>query len=98
MLAAVVLALVVPGEVYARGWPKPAAGRSQSGDPEVIFTFDDGPHEKWSGKILDTLAAHRVKAIFYWVGHRVDGGRLAPRRREIVERAIREGHLIGNHT
>ena len=37
----------------------------------MIFTFDDGPHEKWSAKILDTLAAHRVNAIFYWVGHRV---------------------------
>jgi peptidoglycan/xylan/chitin deacetylase (PgdA/CDA1 family) len=90
---------LAPGEASARGWPTPAAGESRSGDPEVIFTFDDGPHEKWSGQILDTLAAHRVSAIFYWVGHRIEGGRRGiQRRRKLVDRAIRDGHLIGNHT
>jgi peptidoglycan/xylan/chitin deacetylase (PgdA/CDA1 family) len=94
-----VFGALAPGEAMARGWPTPAAGESQSGDPEVIFTFDDGPHEKWSEQILDALAAHQVSAIFYWVGHRVEGGRRGiQRRRELVERAIRDGHLIGNHT
>lgn len=102
MFVAALVALsgaLVPGEASARGWPRPAAGVSRSGDPEVIFTFDDGPHEKWSGQILDTLAAHRVSAIFYWVGHRIENGRRGQqRRRKLVDRAIRDGHLIGNHT
>ncbi|HWM85673.1 MAG TPA: polysaccharide deacetylase family protein [Kofleriaceae bacterium] len=98
MLAAILVWLVAPGEVRA-GWPRPAAGESMSGDPEVIFTFDDGPHEKWSSYILDTLALHRVSAIFYWVGHRVEGRRrFYKRRKALVDRAVREGHLIGNHT
>jgi peptidoglycan-N-acetylglucosamine deacetylase len=99
LLAGAIIALVAPGEVRA-GWPRPAAGESQSGDPEVIFTFDDGPHEKWSAYILDVLAAHKVSAIFYWVGHRVEGRRRAvkKRRRALVDRAVRDGHLIGNHT
>jgi peptidoglycan/xylan/chitin deacetylase (PgdA/CDA1 family) len=80
-------------------WPHPAAGRSATGDPEVIFTFDDGPDEKWTGQILDTLAAHRVQAIFYWVGRGVVKRRPADaRRKAMVERATAEGHLIGNHT
>lgn len=80
-------------------WPKPAAGASQSGGPEVIFTFDDGPHEKYTGRILDELAAHHVQAIFYWVGRRVLHDRPKDRvRKALVARAIREGHLIGNHT
>jgi len=80
-------------------WPKPAAGPSVSGGPEVIFTFDDGPHEKYTRRILDALAAHQVQAIFYWVGRRVTHDRPVDRvRKALVARAIREGHLIGNHT
>lgn len=85
-------------EAHAR-WPVPAAGLSESGDPEVIFTFDDGPHHKWGAQILDTLKAHGISAIFYWVGHRVDSRCKRGRRRHaLVDRAVREGHLIGNHT
>jgi peptidoglycan/xylan/chitin deacetylase (PgdA/CDA1 family) len=101
VLAAVVVALAVPAEARP-GWPRPAAGESHSGDPEVIFTFDDGPHERYSAMILDTLAKHGINAIFYWVGHRVDDHRRDSkkrrRRRALVERAITDGHLIGNHT
>lgn len=80
-------------------WPKPAAGASQSGGPEVIFTFDDGPHEEYTKRILDELAAHHVQAIFYWVGRRILHDRPKDRvRKALVARAIREGHLIGNHT
>jgi peptidoglycan/xylan/chitin deacetylase (PgdA/CDA1 family) len=101
VLAALLAGMAAPGELRA-DWPRPAAGRSQSGDPEVVFTFDDGPHEKFSDTILDTLAAHRVSAVFYWVGHRIDNHRRDSRkrraRRALIRRAIREGHLIGNHT
>ncbi len=80
-------------------WPKPAAGPSQSGGPEVVFTFDDGPHEVYTGRILDALAAHHVQAIFYWVGRRVLHDRPVDRvRKALVARAVREGHLVGNHT
>ncbi len=101
MLAAVVVALAVPAEARP-SWPRPAAGESHSGDPEVIFTFDDGPHERYSAMILDTLARHGVSAIFYWVGHRIDDHRRDSkkrrRRRVLIQRAIDDGHLIGNHT
>lgn len=80
-------------------WPKPAAGPSQSGGPEVVFTFDDGPHELFTGRILDALAAHHVQAIFFWVGRRVLHDRPLDRvRKALVARAVREGHLVGNHT
>jgi peptidoglycan/xylan/chitin deacetylase (PgdA/CDA1 family) len=101
VLAVALLAQTVPSEARPP-WPTPAAGESESGDPEVIFTFDDGPHETWSARILDTLAAHHVSAIFYWVGHRIDNHRRDTKKREVrrvlVQRAISEGHLIGNHT
>ena len=98
--AATLVALTGPAQAEARShWPTPAAGESQSGDPEVVFTFDDGPHEKWSAQILDALAAHHVRATFFWVGRRVEGDRAGTnKRRALVARAVREGHVIGNHT
>jgi peptidoglycan/xylan/chitin deacetylase (PgdA/CDA1 family) len=80
-------------------WPQPAAGPSASGDPEVVFTFDDGPHETYTAEILDELARRRIHAIFFWVGHRVEDTRRGyDKRRELVARAIREGHIVANHT
>jgi len=61
---------------------------------EVLFTFDDGPNPKTTPKLLDVLAAHDIKAMFFVLGERIataDG-------RAIMERAHREGHHIGNHT
>ena len=80
-------------------WPKPAAGPSQSGGPEVVFTFDDGPDERFTSRILDALKAHHVQAIFFWVGRRVLHDRPMDQvRKALVARAVREGHLVGNHT
>lgn len=87
------------GESEAKKWPGPAGGESASGDPELLLTFDDGPHEKNTRKILDTLEEYGHQAIFFWTGHRV----LKPRRGQderlaLVDRTVTSGHLVGNHT
>lgn len=76
------------------GWVSPAAGPTLTGDPEVIFTFDDGPDPARTPAILDTLAAYNIKAIFFVVGRMVE----APAAKPILERILREGHVIANHT
>jgi peptidoglycan-N-acetylglucosamine deacetylase len=82
-----------------RAWPRPAAGPSASGTPELILTFDDGPHELYTPLILDELGKRGLRATFFWVGHRVvKPRRYRQQRRDLVRRAIREGHLVGNHT
>ena len=93
------LAMIMgPTPALAR-WPTPAGGESTSGAPEILLTFDDGPHEKYTPRILDALAQYRVRAVFFWVGHRIRRtGRRSQMRQELVGRAIREGHLIANHT
>lgn len=58
----------------------------------VALTFDDGPHPKYTPQILDILAEYGVKATFFVVGEN------ASYHPELVERAAREGHEIGNHT
>lgn len=96
-LVALALVLMSARPVRA-GWPRPAGGASVTGGPEVLFTFDDGPHEKHTASVLDTLKKHGVQAIFFWVGRRVRAGKKVQERKELVQRAVREGHLVANHT
>lgn len=101
LATALLLAAVATASAAPEHWPRPNLEQppTPSGHPEVLFTFDDGPHERHTGKILDTLDRHGVQAIFYWVGYRV-GYRSPTRaiREALVERAVAERHLIGNHT
>lgn len=92
----VVGALVASGPAIANGWRTPAAGGTATGDPEIILTFDDGPNPATTPHVLDTLKAHHLHAIFFLVSEH-----LAPEdtaQRALVERMIREGHIVGNHT
>jgi peptidoglycan/xylan/chitin deacetylase (PgdA/CDA1 family) len=60
--------------------------------PYIALTFDDGPSATLTPKLLDLLAAHHIKATFFVIGENV------AEHPEIVSRAAREGHEIGNHS
>jgi peptidoglycan/xylan/chitin deacetylase (PgdA/CDA1 family) len=64
-----------------------------SHDPnEVALTYDDGPNDIVTERLLDVLAQHCVRATFFLIGRYV-------RQRPQLARAIASaGHLIGNHT
>ena len=70
--------------------------RAEAGLPErgVILTFDDGPNprDRITERLLDALAAGKVRAAFCLVGRQA---RDAP---GTVRRMAAEGHLIVNHT
>ena len=58
----------------------------------IYLTFDDGPNERATPSILDTLARSRVPAAFFMVGDHV-------RRFPNVAREVASaGHVVGNHT
>ncbi len=59
---------------------------------KVALTFDDGPDDVYTPRVLDVLAKYNVRATFFLIGS------AAEKHRGIVERIIREGHEIGNHT
>ncbi|MBQ7669496.1 MAG: polysaccharide deacetylase family protein [Clostridia bacterium] len=61
-------------------------------DKVVALTFDDGPHPKYTDEILDILSEYGVKATFFVIGKNVE------EHPEIIQREVREGHEIGNHT
>jgi peptidoglycan/xylan/chitin deacetylase (PgdA/CDA1 family) len=58
----------------------------------IALTFDDGPNDTHTPKLLDTLAQYGAKATFFLIGKHV---RRFP---EIARRIHSEGHAIGNHT
>jgi peptidoglycan/xylan/chitin deacetylase (PgdA/CDA1 family) len=60
--------------------------------PYIAMTFDDGPSATLTPKLLDLLAARQIKATFFVIGENV------AEHPEIVARAAREGHEIGNHS
>lgn len=61
-------------------------------DKFVYLTFDNGYEAGYTAKILDTLKENNVKATFFITAHYLN---TAP---ELVERMIKEGHIVGNHT
>ena len=61
-------------------------------EPYIALTFDDGPHATLTPKLLDLLAARHIKVTFFVLGECVQ------QNSEILQRAAREGHEIGNHS
>lgn len=89
-----------------RGWRKAsqlaleALGRTSFGtvvsvateEPMVAITFDGGPDERWTPRVLDVLEAHGAKGTFFVIGKYVD------KHPEIMRRLVAGGHALGNHT
>jgi peptidoglycan/xylan/chitin deacetylase (PgdA/CDA1 family) len=64
----------------------------RAGSRQLALTFDDGPNDPWTLKLLEVLARHGVRATFFLVGDFV-------RQKPAIARAVAEaGHVIGNHT
>jgi peptidoglycan/xylan/chitin deacetylase (PgdA/CDA1 family) len=78
--------------VFRTQIPPPLAITPGEGQ-RLILTFDDGPHRRrQADKLLDTLALHDAKAIFFPTGKWARG------RPDWVARAVKEGHWVCNHT
>ena len=59
--------------------------------PTLSLTFDDGPDEHWTGRVLDVLRRSGARATFFMVGERV---RAAPASARAV---IEAGHDVQLH-
>jgi cellulose synthase/poly-beta-1,6-N-acetylglucosamine synthase-like glycosyltransferase/spore germination protein YaaH/peptidoglycan/xylan/chitin deacetylase (PgdA/CDA1 family) len=59
---------------------------------EVSISFDDGPDPEWTPKILDILKEKNVKGTFMLIGAE------AAENIGLMQRLVREGNEVGNHT
>jgi peptidoglycan/xylan/chitin deacetylase (PgdA/CDA1 family) len=80
--------------VYYLRWNyfMPSVNRLSKTSGQVLLTFDDGPQDVYTEKVLDILKEKDVKAVFFLIGKQVSN------RQAIVKRIISEGHQIGNHS
>ena len=62
------------------------------GSKKLALTYDDGPNDPHTLRLLEVLARHDVHATFFLIG------RYVRQRPDIVREIARAGHVIGNHT
>jgi peptidoglycan/xylan/chitin deacetylase (PgdA/CDA1 family) len=66
--------------------------RGDASERIVALSFDDGPNEPYTSRVLDILKREHVRATFFLVG---DNVRLYP---TTAARIVQDGHAIGNHS
>jgi peptidoglycan-N-acetylglucosamine deacetylase len=94
--AGLMTGFAVGGYAYAARWPTSQLfGRTLTAGldiHEIALTFDDGPNDAYTLQLLDLLAQHQVRAIFFLIGNFV---RCRP---DLARAILKAGHLVGNHT
>jgi peptidoglycan/xylan/chitin deacetylase (PgdA/CDA1 family) len=71
------------GQTFAGGIP---------GSKQIALTYDDGPNDPHTLRLLDVLAKHSARATFFMIG------RYVQERPDIARAVAQAGHVIGNHT
>jgi peptidoglycan-N-acetylglucosamine deacetylase len=71
-------------------------GRTFTGLPrgtrQLALTYDDGPNDPHTLRLLEVLAKHDVRATFFLIG------RYVRQHPEIAHELVKAGHVVGNHT
>ena len=62
------------------------------GSKLLALTYDDGPNDVHTQRLMEVLARHDVRATFFLIG------KYAQARPNIVRALATAGHVIGNHT
>lgn len=70
----------------------PTVAHGPRSSNRVALTFDDGPDPEVTPRVLDALGQYDARATFFMIGRNLE------RTRAVAERAVREGHEIGNHS
>jgi peptidoglycan-N-acetylglucosamine deacetylase len=62
------------------------------GTKQLALTYDDGPNDAHTLRLLEVLAKHDARATFFLIG------RYVRQRPEIAREVVKAGHIVGNHT
>jgi peptidoglycan/xylan/chitin deacetylase (PgdA/CDA1 family) len=101
MLGPVLAGSAAVGALLAAGYQSMAPtgqwyGSTFTGLPRsakrLALTYDDGPNDPHTLRLLDILARHNLHATFFLIG------RYVRRRPDIVRELVKAGHVVGNHT
>jgi peptidoglycan/xylan/chitin deacetylase (PgdA/CDA1 family) len=101
MLGPVIAATTATAALAATGYQSMAPtgqwyGRTFTGLPrgtkQLALTYDDGPNDPHTLRLLEILAKHNVHATFFLIG------RYVKQRPELAREIVQAGHIVGNHT
>ncbi len=76
-------------DIFPTAWVVQRLGQRNG---KVALTFDDGPDPRWTPKILDILKQKSAPATFFVIGRNMED------YPDIVQREVKEGHIVGSHT
>ncbi len=62
------------------------------GSKQIALTYDDGPNDPHTLRLMEVLARQDVRATFFLIG------RYVQQRPDIVQQLMKAGHVLGNHT
>jgi peptidoglycan-N-acetylglucosamine deacetylase len=62
------------------------------GSKQLALTYDDGPNDPHTLRLLEVLARHGAPTTFFLIG------RYVQQRPDIAREIAKAGHVIGNHT
>lgn len=62
------------------------------GSKQIALTYDDGPNDPHTLRLLEVLARHNLHATFFLIG------RYVQQRPDIAREIVKAGHIVGNHT
>jgi peptidoglycan-N-acetylglucosamine deacetylase len=90
VIASVLLAYFGVPWAYMR-WLRARARRTCRLSGQIILTFDDGPSDQMSDRILDCLDQHKVRAAHFVTTSNVEN------REDKIRRAVQRGDVVGCH-
>ncbi len=79
-----------PGVLAVRLFPE-ALFREKTTEKILYLTFDDGPDIISTLPLLNILAKHRIRAVFFC------SGKSASESPDLINKIKSDGHIIGNH-
>jgi len=93
LLVIVWLAILVLGSIFIQ-WNFYFFSHSHGdrNSSEISITFDDGPDDTITPKILSILENHNIRAAFFCVGNKIE------KYPEIFKNIVEKGHIAGNHS
>lgn len=80
-------------DVFVPAWKHAdIRGQGEMNIKKVALTFDDGPHPRYTARLLEGLRERDVRVTFFVLGQSAE---LYP---DLIKEMAQDGHLIGNHT
>jgi peptidoglycan-N-acetylglucosamine deacetylase len=59
---------------------------------QMALTYDDGPSDPHTLRLMEVLARHNIRATFFLIGEH------AQQHPQIARELVQAGHVVGNHT